>query len=63
MVLKSLAKIYFEILWSRHPEGEQVAEKFLDILPKIDFSHSNKIWQLRELKEEDILKFSCLRLN
>ena len=51
-LLKSIARVYFETLWSRKPEGEQVAEQFLDTLPKIDFSHSNPLWDIQHLDDK-----------
>lgn len=53
-LLKSIARVYFETLWSRKPEGDQVAEQFLDILPKIDFSHSNPLWDIQHLDEKEL---------
>jgi hypothetical protein len=53
-LLKSIARVYFEMLWSRRPEGEQVAEQFLDTLPKIDFSHSNPLWDIQHLDEKEL---------
>ena len=53
-LVKSIARVYFEILWSRKPEGDHVAEQFLDILPKIDFSRSNTLWGIQHLDEKEL---------
>jgi hypothetical protein len=47
-LLKAIARAYFDILWSRRPEGEAVAEQLLDALPRIDFSHDNPIWDMND---------------
>jgi len=56
-LLKALARTYFEILWSRRPEGEVVAEQFLETLPTIDFSHENPLWDVEHMKDDELLKY------
>lgn len=47
-MLKAMARAYYDICWGRGhgalPEG--TAEKFLQALPFIDFSHKNPLWRL-----------------
>ena len=45
-LLKALARVYFDILWSRKPEGTEVADQFLERLPGIDFLHDNPLWDV-----------------
>ena len=59
-LLKAIARAYFDILWSRRPECETVAEQFLEALPKIDFSHENPLWNIEHMKEEELLGYSGL---
>jgi hypothetical protein len=49
-----MARAYFEILWSRRPEGEGVAEQFLEALPTIDFSHENRLWEIEHMKDDEL---------
>ncbi len=59
-MLKSIARVYFELLWGREPEGKPDAEKFLERLPKIDFSHKNPLWNLPNIKEEELSRYAGL---
>src|ERR1017187_835042 len=54
-LLKSIARAYFEILWSRKPEGEAVAEQFLEALPGIDFSHENPLWDIGHMTDVELV--------
>lgn len=47
VVLKALAKIAYDLNFSnrRPPNGEELWSKFLDLVPEIDFSHSNPMWR------------------
>ena len=42
------------LLWSRKPEGEAVAERFLEALPTIDFSHPNPPWDIERMDDATI---------
>jgi hypothetical protein len=59
-LLKAIARVYFEMLWSRKPEGEVVAEAFLSVLPTIDFSHTNQLWDIEHLSDEQITAYPDL---
>ncbi|WP_158620319.1 MULTISPECIES: DNA sulfur modification protein DndB [Corallococcus] len=59
-LLKSIARVYFEILWGRKPEGREVAEKFLGRLPTIDFSHGNQLWNIENLGDEKLSHYPKL---
>jgi hypothetical protein len=52
-----MARTYFEILWSRRPEGEGIAEQFLEALPMIDFSHENRLWDIEHMKDDEVLGY------
>jgi hypothetical protein len=56
-LLKAIARVYFEILWSRRPEGEAIAEQFLEALPTIDFSHNNPLWDIEHMSDDDLSRF------
>jgi hypothetical protein len=53
-LLKAMARVYFELLWSRKPEGEAVAERYLEALPTIDFSHPNPLWDIERMDDATI---------
>ena len=59
-LLKAMARVYYEILWSRTPEGEAVAEKYLEALPTIDFAHSNPLWDIAHLTDDEISSYPDL---
>lgn len=59
-LLKSIARVYFEILWGRKPEGKEVAEQFLAHLPTIDFSHSNPLWNIEHLNDDKLSHYPAL---
>lgn len=59
-LLKGLARAYFDILWSRRPEGELVAEQFLEGLRIIDFSHDNPLWEIEYMKDDDVASYPRL---
>lgn len=58
VVLKALAKLTFDLLFSnRRPEnGEALFDMLIDRLPDIDFSHGNPIWQFYQMSEADRAK-------
>jgi hypothetical protein len=49
--------VYFEILWPRRPEGEGVAEQFLEALSTIDFSHENPLWDIEHMKDDELMGY------
>ena len=59
-LLKAIARSYFEILWSRKPEGEAVADQFLEALPQIDFSHDNPLWDIEHLSDDQLMAYPDL---
>jgi len=59
-LLKAIARVYFEILWGRKPEGQETADTFLAALPTIDFSHGNPLWDIEHLSDEAVAEFSGL---
>jgi DNA-sulfur modification-associated len=59
-LLKAIARVYFDILWSRKLEGQDVADQFLQKIPEIDFSHENPLWDIEHLSDEDIAKYPRL---
>jgi hypothetical protein len=65
VVLKALAKIAYDLNFSnRRPEnGASLYERFLELLPEIDFSHSNAMWRYYELSEEDRAKVDLESLS
>mgnify|MGYP003612551016 CR=1 FL=1 len=54
MVLKALAKIMFDLSFSkRKPDGaEKYLEIFLENITRLDFSHHNQIWNYYHMDEE-----------
>jgi hypothetical protein len=51
VVLKAIAKIAYDLNFSnRRPEnGSDLYEKFLEVLPDLDFSHENPMWRYYEM--------------
>jgi DNA-sulfur modification-associated len=56
-LLKAMARTYFELLWSRKPEGEGVAEQFLEALTTIDFSHDNPLWDIEHMEDDKVSEY------
>ncbi len=55
VMLKALAKIAFDLNFNnRRPEnGTELYEQFLERIPNVDFSHTNRLWNYYGLKEEE----------
>lgn len=54
-LLKSIARVYYEIKWA-YPEPAEVVQKFLHGLPEVDFSHTNPLWDIIHVSDEDLKK-------
>lgn len=59
-LLKALARVYFDILWGRKAEGEEAADQFLAAIPGIDFSHTNPLWNIEHLEDEQLEAYGGL---
>jgi len=58
-LLKALARVYFDLAFGRGADA-QLAEKFLQAVPQIDFSHNNPLWDIEHLGEEQLANFAGL---
>jgi hypothetical protein len=50
VMLKALAKLYYDFALGRKP-NEELAKKLLEGIPHIDFSHTNPMWRYYQLTE------------
>jgi hypothetical protein len=60
-LLKALARVYFDVLWGRKAEGEAIADQYLAGIPTIDFSHTNPLWNIEHLGDEELQGFTNLK--
>lgn len=59
VVLKAIAKIVYDLSFSnrRPSNSDELLNRFLEEVPKFDFSHGNSIWQYYDLSEKE--KIDC----
>jgi DNA-sulfur modification-associated len=57
VVLKALAKLTFDFAFSKRKpvDADNLLEKLLEGMPKIDFSHTNPAWRYYQLSEQERL--------
>jgi hypothetical protein len=51
-LLKSVARVFYELKWSKFAIPQEFVDKFLHDLPTLDFSHSNRLWDITHLGDQ-----------
>lgn len=65
VVLKALAKLTYDLNFSnRRPDNAvELFERLLEAIETIDFSHSNPVWRIYELSEEEVSRYGLDELQ